>query len=413
MTSKKALVCWAVGIVMLQARAQLPLQDGRAVATYFSDMNIDPAEHRVAIFDTRDPMMVPGPCNSAVTFARGAGTAPDWTRLNLGSVFGVALDRKRNIFVSATRIYGGCDNYTSSYGAVYRIEGGIGGAAQFAARGTVNLFCDLPNQTALGSAGEGLGNICFDRVHNQFFVSNFDDGMIYSIPNLAVLPVPVSSCSVYDHGATLIPAENDNASIGYTQRRRRVWAVQMQRNRLFYSVWRNDEGYSVAPSTPLAERTVANEIWSVAVHPMTGLCLPLTRRLELTMPKYEWQDWSNPVSDISFSPFGDRAFFAERSIYGDCGFAAHESRLLEYCFTARANGPWEWCASPINTLRVGEYDVNSNACGGVSVDITGRPWASGDALNWNTPCGSGSTTTFPKIYGYQGFPGSGIRRRRR
>ncbi|MFM1919273.1 MAG: hypothetical protein RLZZ303_907, partial [Candidatus Hydrogenedentota bacterium] len=92
-----------------------------------------------------------------------------WTANVLGQVFGIALDNATppNMYVTATSVYGDFPAGPGGYGAVYRVDG---------VTGVVCVLATLPN------AGPALGNICYDEVNSQLFVSNHEDGLIYRIP---------------------------------------------------------------------------------------------------------------------------------------------------------------------------------------------------------------------------------------
>lgn len=138
---------------------------------------------------------------------------PDWTVDKLGNVFGTDFDKAGNVYVTASSHYSNIFGYdlggtTPQNLAVAVINyGSIGGGAQdLGAAGTIYkldaltgapvVFAQLPQQATTfthlsceddtdpsltRTTGPGLGNIVFDKVHEQFFVSNFEDGSIYRI----------------------------------------------------------------------------------------------------------------------------------------------------------------------------------------------------------------------------------------
>lgn len=112
----------------------------------------------------------------------------EWNRTNLGTVFGLTLDDAGDIFVTASSCYR-VDLYPTVHGPgtggeIYRIDGQTGKISL--------LTGSLPN------SGQGLGNITYDGVHDQFFVSNMDDGLIYRISGDGTFLGAVR----YDHGVT-------------------------------------------------------------------------------------------------------------------------------------------------------------------------------------------------------------------
>lgn len=131
-----------------------------------------------------------------------------WLVNSIGNVYGIAINTKTgDIFTTASANYdshffsaysilrygslaGGTSSGNNDFeagGAVYKID---------AVTGQASVFVKLPQQATQvnhngcesGSknrtnSGVGLGNIVYDTIHDQFFVSNFEDGRIYRIDN--------------------------------------------------------------------------------------------------------------------------------------------------------------------------------------------------------------------------------------
>ena len=135
---------------------------------------------------------------------------PDWSldsAQNIGNVFGLAIDDERYIYTTASAHYGsevgysGGGNNREAVNAYGTIGGGINdlGAAGTIYKldkvtGAASVFAQLPqqsssithvsceaNKTHNRTTGPALGNIAYDPIHNQFFVSNFEDGKIYRL----------------------------------------------------------------------------------------------------------------------------------------------------------------------------------------------------------------------------------------
>ncbi|WP_144054291.1 SdrD B-like domain-containing protein, partial [Pleurocapsa sp. PCC 7319] len=129
----------------------------------------------------------------------------DWTQEKLGNIYGTAVDGQGNMFATASANYGsgvgfGINPQNINYGSIGREFGGELGAAgtiykMDAVTGTPIVFAQLPQQEATivnvasessdpdvtRQTGPGLGNIHHDKVNDQFFVSNFEDGRIYRL----------------------------------------------------------------------------------------------------------------------------------------------------------------------------------------------------------------------------------------
>ena len=182
----------------------LPLQPGYAVHTFGASPDTADDQAVIRIYDTTrrnyDSNRPGGDFNKTYTHDQ-------WKLSKIGNVYGVTIDNKRNIFVSASAnwssgyvgrgntngnvnvTYGSMENggdNNDSAGRVYKLD---------ANTGDVSVFAQLPQQTLSITSqvcegvehdvhritGPGLGNIVYDKFHNQFFVSNFSDGKIYRL----------------------------------------------------------------------------------------------------------------------------------------------------------------------------------------------------------------------------------------
>ena len=280
--------------------------------------------------------------------------APD-----MGSIFGLAVDEVGNIYVTTSKTWNQDVVGTFGWGAVYKVDTNTA---------LPELFATIP----MPNNESGLGSITYDCEHSQFFVSSFEDGLIYR------LDMSGNILDTYDHGTPYAGAAGPAAFSD------RPWAVEVHGDRLYYSLWNEN----------LYESSVAmkNEIWSVALDGI-GAPLSATALLEISLPDYphpKTYDWSSPVSDIDFSPEGTM-FLSERTQTSFSSLYAHSSRLLEYECTSSG-----WMPS-IELFEVGSYDVHTNTSGGVDATTHGI-WATGDALHFS----SGDY-----IYGFQGTPVTG------
>jgi hypothetical protein len=356
-----------------QAQAPFPLQQGEAAATTFSGLKIpgtlspiDPSGRVVTTLDIRDPegrnpatqRATLGKAWLTVPFYQHSDQHPNWTAANLGQVFGITLDDKTpsNIYVTASSAYVlHVDKTKPEFeNGMYGILG-PGGVYQLnGTTGQICTFAVLPNE------GAGLGNIAYDRAHKQFFVSNFENGLIYRMPTKTSCFSLVLVTDTFDHGLALPTAVPPRLAIpdthmpfdfaavrppappltpGFTPRGRRVWGLQVFDNRLYYSVWATDArdaGHSLPPTN---QPNPPNEIWSVGLE-RDGAFNTADVRLEKTIPPLPGLDYSNPVSDIAFSAKG-KMLVAERVRHRDFGIHvferwdsalldAHTARVLEF-----------------------------------------------------------------------------------
>jgi uncharacterized protein (TIGR03437 family) len=314
-----------------------------------------------------------------------------WNKTTLGDVFGLTLDSQGNIYIAATRIYsssfsGSLASGPYPSGQIYKIANGTG---------TPTAFGQIPNN------GEGLGNISYDCATDGFYASSFTGdasgahgGLIYRMNSSGAIQ------STWDHGLNLPSAvdlaghglgrsscSGTDGSSSYAKLGCRPWAVHVNNNRLYYSIWNDDSGHNTG---------VQNEIWSIALDGTGGFVGP--ERLEIQMPRLLAGAFSsNPVSDISFSPEGTM-MVAERTMTANNTSYAHQSRALEFSYDSSAG----WLVS-VNSFHVSSTPTQAtgrSSAGGVDYDFSpgGRAWVSGDALH---------LAPGDYIYGIQGFPRTG------
>ncbi|MEX0876343.1 MAG: GC-type dockerin domain-anchored protein [Phycisphaerales bacterium] len=318
-------------------------------------------------------------------------THPDWLRSRMGQLFGVALDDQGNIYTNQTAVYlqDGIGSIGGQPGQVYKINSVTGAAT---------VFVTLPNASdpiiasayGIDESYPQLGNLCFDVGSQMLYVTNFEDGRIYRID-------AAGNCrSTWDH-ATRIVADcttEPGDDVGAAPLGERVWAVQNFNGRVYYSVWVEDQMATNAAA--------ANEIWSIAQNPITGEFIPGSERLEISVPGYAGQSYSNPVADIAFSAQG-LMLIAERSMTtasstGRFDTDAHQSRILEFVCE---NDQW---LPTIHMFGIGVFS-QTNAAGGCDYSYAASPddrvWVTADAIDYH---GHGNP---PNIYGIQGVPQTG------
>ncbi|MCC6412233.1 MAG: PKD domain-containing protein [Saprospiraceae bacterium] len=372
---------------------------GQAFVTCYS--LIDPAVpdgYSVAMVDVRDAGNAPLLQN----WAPPSYHHPDWKRSTLGEVFGLAMDENQNVYVSATKIYAGMSNYSAE---------GVGGAAGVyqisATTGSVTMLTgtninsgantvgtnQMPNDAV---DGPGLGNLCYDELHKQLFVSNFEDGRIYriAVPGNTNNPAGGEVLSRFD------PFTADDQTPGPVCLGDRLFGVGVYGGRLYFGRWMQ---HTQVPGSG------ANEIWSVAIDPLSGDYMG-SAVLEITLPPFLsfWAGWmTSPVSDIEFSRAGNMLVVERGFVPGTGCFVetdAHNARVLEY---TGSSGNW----NVAKQYYVGNAFIHTNASGGAdygysvldpaSGDVFGCDqlvWATGDALIYDIN---------ERVYGLAGMPAAG------
>lgn len=346
----------------------------------------------VGLLDTRIPELAtnPTPVNDTnwqppMFENLSAPAVHRWTARNLGQVFGLTLDDQAapNIYVSATSLYGATfASGPGGPGAVYRLDG---------VTGDICLLLILPN------GGPALGQLAHDPASNHLFISNMEDGLIYSV---SLSPINGNGCNIsgqwttFDHGVQARPNEglgvmpDDGLNNTFTRLGRRVWGLCVFQSRLYYSVWWEDGGRQNSAE--------GNEIWSVQIDG-TGNFLPATAIREFVLPQLTvGGTYSNPVSDIEFNASGEM-LVAERTLQNDHANvdlgqnAAHASRVLKF---AGASGGFTMY--PDDTYRTGKIFGGTNSAGGVSSDCDENVWMQVDAIHYG-----GFTGDTDFVYGLQ------------
>lgn len=396
-----------------QTPAQIPIENGDLVTTHFGGFNnpSDPAQGLrlggpvTTLVDVRIPPLLGNPIPTVGTnwpapmFHNAGAGVDEWVASNLGQVFGLALDDQPqpNVYVAATTAYGDFSSFAGGTGpggpgGIYRLDGTTATISSFTVSGSGGVGTNqIPNGRA------GLGNLCHDPAHGQFFVANLEDGRIYRIDSSGII------LSTLDPFAVTTAVANLFAPLG-----ERPYAVEVHNQRLYFSVWLRDSGRpgtswpAAAGPTPTNPN---NSIWSIALDGAGDfLGAP---QLEVVLPYLPSSQFSNPVTDISFTA-GGALVAAERTFVSDFGMidVGHTARVLEFVLS----GP-NWVASPQEYFIGGLGSPPHNAAGGVDLDCSSNLWASGDVLLPGTyglqqvPAGGNTAATSVSTSHLIGFPG--------
>lgn len=370
------LCVWQLGV------AQMPSWQGKngvQVVTCRADNDND---YVIGLMDTRNVTTAPLSLDWMPTMYHD----PSWIRSNLGQVFGIAIDQNDNIYVTASSSYGMPNAYNSSTltgvygtggsGAVYKID---------ATTGSISTFVVIPqDQTVLvvddtgpnvqledkdgNRVGAGLGNICYDRDHNQFFVTSFDDGKIYRISSSGTIlnSFDPQTCP----GCIADPSPTDSGDDVISPLGDRPWGIGYYAGKLYFSIWTEDR----RTDDPSPESNTFNQIFSISLDPSGDFSG--TETLEVTMPGFKKDGassagiYSNPISDIEFDIDGNMAV-AERGMISDVDASAHRSGVfyLERSGTGTYTSPVDYPVSP-PYIRIGTAPSNDNGSASGGVDFT-------------------------------------------
>jgi len=319
------------------------LQNGYSVISCFANSGTDPA---VAIIDLSQAGALHN--NSAnygsIDLSANFPKTTMWSLNDFdgNQILATAFDKQNGTIYAATfNDYRNSTPLFAGSASVYRIS---------ADGTTVTLFATLPG----GISGGWMDT---DENHNQLYYSNFDDGMIYTIPISAGPAIP----NTYAY-LTFAPYPSQGLNNGIAPLGQRIWGVgyNSAESRLYYAIWAQDTDQSSG---------LTNDIRSIAID-ANGNFLPATDQFEFTTPTDQFfangmfYETHMPVSDIEFNIKGTTMLLAEQSfnsIVPEMG--AHDSRVLEYNGSAGA-----WSATPVTKHSIGNFvsfNYTNNARGGV------------------------------------------------
>lgn len=375
------------------------LEEGDVVVTCGVQQATDPV---VGIFDVKTPTFANNSYNL------NAGNYPIWNRpaeihpaawsfSSLGNVFGATIDRDRYIYVTASSMFpptlylrttssSALPTYVSFQSGVGALAGGnaVAGAGYVykldRTTGAASVFAQLPQQSttlnyqtfigatniSLGTrtGGPGLGNIAYDDWHNQFFVTNFEDGKIYRLSSAG------ATLSTFDYGTA------DNGAAGMPALGDRTWAVAVHNGRLYYSVWTDvlcSTGDCYPGSTTYYPQStnIKPSIRSVAINPTTGNFVPGSDMLEWNGAQLQF---TMPISDIAFDVDG-RMLIAQKAVLRQ--YVGYNHRSQTALLTGSSGSwtadvfltgmPYTQIANPYGTEAYGGIDFGYN---GATPDLT-------------------------------------------
>ncbi len=300
------------------------------------------------------------------------------TPSEVGQVFGVALDDadSPNIYLAATSVYGLSISVPDSDGQMKRVARGEAGAqfvpGQFGppeaggspgsiwrvdgATGEVSLFATV--ETAAAGVAS-LGGLAYDPTTRQIFAADRSTGIVHRYgldgteqgtydhgiegrPDAGLPAIPLAAPTPVDITSPSFDTTNP-ASWGFAPPVRRVFALAVHNNRLFYSIAQGPQ------------------VWSVAINPdgtVSG-----GARMEVEVPSL--QD-GVAITAITFDGQG-RMYLAERgATTGDYSMYAlangGQSRVLRYLPVSP--GQWQPDAEQYSVGMAPNYN---NADGGVAL----------------------------------------------
>ncbi len=417
------------------AQQQTIVRPGQAVVTGFSGFVAYPPPQNADPFDYLTVNTL-GPAARVVDLsnpgAQGVlSQAPKSftvTAAQVGQVFGVAIDNapQPNVYLAATSTYGLSVFRPDAQGLLKRqrqggpgvqfvpgqfgppeLGGGPGSIWRIAgATGQVSLF----SAVGIGSPAS-LGGLAFDPVTRQVFAADRATGVVYRLgqdglikgtydhgvegrPGAGFAPIPAGSPVPVSVNSPAFTTDSP-ASWGFAPPARRVFALAVYNNRLYYSVAQGPQ------------------VWSAGIRP-SGSIPGSDARLEVEVPSLAD---GVEITSITFDQQG-RMYLAERGrTTGDYYLyqvaSGGQSRVLRYVPKPPGDPtPGRWRLQP-DQYSVGLAPFYNNADGGVALNYgytqsgTLNPGACG-ATVWSTgerlldPGDGSAPPAFQPVDGIQG-----------
>ncbi len=359
-----------------------PLMDGMGIITNKTGFNINGfngfSSHSFQIFDAGNNLSAPLGQNWQPTFyiPSDPNIYAQWEGTYMGDVFGIAIDDQKNAYFAASCSFSPFNSGSAGSGGVYKMNADDWSISTFITTGNGNN--QIPNQNV------GLGNICFDKWHNQLLITNFEDGKIYRYD------MQGNFLSSFD------PFNTDDGSAGLPGLNEAIWGINVfgtdaTNVRVYFSRWGDDTPISVWSIDLDSNGEFINE---------ESFCLNIPN-----------SNTDIPISDITFSADG-KMYVCENTIkkYTEFNFfenMAHQSMVFEYSLIGDS-----WIKT--QNYFVGNYSINRNSTGGVAlgnrqtkngIECEGLVWTTGDALKFNGQnINEFDTET---VYGVAGMPING------
>ena len=237
-------------------------------------------------------------------------------------------------------------------GSVWKIDG---------TTGIVSLFANI-KQDGKDNAGPGLGAITYDPATKQFFVSDLETGLIHRLgldgsdlgtfdhgtagrPKDELEPVAYDASATHEHREPEFDIENP-ATWGFADKRRGVFAVAVQDERVYYSA---DEG---------------PEIWSVGLNEDGSFADDARLEIEVTGTPN-----GNVITAIVFDGAGT-LYLAQR---GEIARQLRLQRLRQAGSLRRAalclgrDGASSWSEQP-DEFAIGLKDPHRSTEGGIALN---------------------------------------------
>jgi len=301
--------------------------------------------------------------NPTITAASGVIKPTNWTPNDIGQIFGIAIDDNENIYLAASTVYTMAGYVTSITNA----------------RPAQVYKCSPPNYNAVAlytlpnsgtGALNGIGNIAYDKINQQLFTTNLEDGKIYRHSLTGALL------------GSIDPWTADDGTVGTAPQDERIWGIGV-----------NYEGVLVKIYFPRITSSGTREIYSITLQ--NDGSFPTASNPE-TLEINNVPGNQLAITDIAFSSDTNKMLLAERG-------AAHQSKIMSY---NKTGSTW----STNLTYYVGGFAAGENSAGGVDFAYEERGGdinANCDEFFWGTGNYMYARNSGGRIYGMEGIKYSG------
>jgi hypothetical protein len=328
------------------------------------------------IYDTRPNDNVVRSRNWVPTQIMGS----NWTIDSIGQIFGIATDDSANVYLAHSEVYLIQNNHPSDIpaGRIYKARPPLFRAEVFA---TLPVFSNATpynsaNLFSVANSFNGIGNIVYDRKHNQLFATNLEDGKIYRISNTGVI------LDSYD------PFGVDNNANGIAPQAEQIWGIGIN--------YEGSQAKLYFPRIQLIGQNQTRQMFSLTLTPSGGF--PNTANSEILVINGLPGDQQR-ITDIAFNSTGTRMLWAER---GGINKYPQEFPITEgshFSISAQYNltgGSWIFnkvfqIGTNVKTDFQGDTGIpgqvvdGENSAGGVDfgfVEKNGDPFAGVDERGW-------------------------------
>ncbi len=389
------LIFTMVMLLANSAKAQLPLVQGDAVVTHSPAVNYWTGANSgivLRVIKTSNTTSAPWGHSWNTSGMTPAGLKPgnysagQWTQTDLGTIFGITLDRQPNpnIYVSSTQIYNAGVSYARK---VYCLSG---------TSGAKSLVYDF------GDAARSLGNLKYCKIGGKdyIYVSDFQNGRIYRLTGTLGAPSPWVIAS-----SVMINAAGNHFPYGLALRKMSGGAY-----RLYFA--------EIEQAYPYGTNKICYIDLS-STGDFTGTIQTITTPT-LTLSPTTWASYTHDVpviADMDFTADGSRMLIGQQTWAGNQTgsssnlFAVinpHNSNVIEL---ADPTGTDTWSYSGHN-FPAGSAATNYKNCvGGVcysnNILQKGSNNVACDTTVWFTSDYNVLTSPSQLVYGIQGMSSNG------